>query len=92
MTNASTTIRPDRASSALVTAGPFGFSRNPLYLSQLLLMVGLACVLDGVAPLIAMVLQWAGLNWMVIPREEHHLAARFPAEFAAYRARVRRWL
>jgi protein-S-isoprenylcysteine O-methyltransferase Ste14 len=29
---------------------------------------------------------------VVIPREERYLEVRFPSEYAAYRAAVRRWL
>jgi protein-S-isoprenylcysteine O-methyltransferase Ste14 len=32
------------------------------------------------------------MNFVVIPREERYLGARFPAEYMRYKASVRRWL
>lgn len=73
-------------------AGPFRFTRNPLYLS-------LACVLLAAALwwnslwLLAAVPAWIlAMNLLVVRPEEAYLAARFGAAYEAYRARVRRWL
>lgn len=92
MKKAKTTVRPDRASSALVTDGPFRLTRNPLYLSACAAMVAQGMVLNAGWLMVSAMLLWAGLNWIVIPREERHLARRFPQSFAAYRESVRRWL
>lgn len=92
LAKAKTTIRPDRATSALVTSGPFSWSRNPLYLAMCGAALSASLFVNGVAPAATAAILWTALNSFVIPREEHHLATRFPGEFAAYRARVRRWL
>lgn len=87
-----TTVMPHRASSALVTDGPYAFSRNPIYLGNTIALLGLALVFEVpwflvAAPLAALIVQK-----LAIEREERHLAARFPEEWSAYSARVRRWL
>ena len=40
-----TTMRPDRAVSSLVIAGPFRWSRNPIYVSHVALVAGLGLAL-----------------------------------------------
>jgi protein-S-isoprenylcysteine O-methyltransferase Ste14 len=87
-----TTIRPDRAATTLLERGPFGLTRNPLYVSLLLLMSGLGFLLRApwiffLLPIVALILD----RW-VIAREERHLAAVFGEAYSAYKARVRRWI
>lgn len=89
---ARTTILPHRGASALVTSGPFRFSRNPIYLGNTLLVAGLGLVFDNLW-LVALAFLAAYLvQKLAIEREEAHLAARFGKEWEAYAARVRRWL
>ena len=40
--DAGTTVRPDRAASALVIAGPYRITRNPMYLGMAFLYLGIA--------------------------------------------------
>ena len=88
---ARTPVEPGHVPSALVTSGPYRFSRNPLYLGQLLFLLGLGLaafpwLLPGAA------VQALLLDRLVIPSEEARIAARFGEAFEAYRARVRRWI
>ena len=91
---AGTTINPLKpaSASALVTTGIYRWTRNPMYLGLLLMLISWAWVLANV------------LAWLVLPGfvaylwrfqimpEERALAALFGREFAGYKARVRRWL
>jgi protein-S-isoprenylcysteine O-methyltransferase Ste14 len=88
---AGTTVRPDRASSRLVTTGPFRFSRNPLYLSLTLVYAGLALAANAVWALLLLIPLLFVIQRFVIRREEAYLARAFGAEYARYRAQVRRW-
>jgi protein-S-isoprenylcysteine O-methyltransferase Ste14 len=87
-----TNILPHRAADRLVTAGPFGFSRNPIYLGNTTLLVGLAIVLANPVFLIAAYLNVVLVNKLAIEREEAHLASRFKEAWRAYAARVPRWI
>ncbi|MFI5184660.1 MAG: methyltransferase family protein [Vicinamibacteria bacterium] len=87
-----TTTVPGRASSKLVTWGPYGFSRNPMYVGLVLAYVGEAGILKQVWPLVLLPLTVAYLNWIVIPLEEARLAGVFREEYEEYRSRVRRWI
>lgn len=84
-------LDPSRAST-LVTGGIYRLSRNPIYLSLLLLLVAYAVRLGawvewlGPAVFVAYV-----TRFQIIP-EERILAAKFGAAFHAYRQRTRRWI
>jgi protein-S-isoprenylcysteine O-methyltransferase Ste14 len=84
-------LRPDGA-SALVTAGPFSFTRNPMYVGMAGLLVAHA-VLRGSPRALAPVAVFATvIDQVQIPPEEAAMAALFGAEFEAYRSRVPRWI
>ncbi len=87
-----TTVHPDRGATTLVTAGPFGLSRNPIYLGNSIVRAGAAILFD--LPWLAILLVPCTLlvSELAIRREEAHLAARFGEAWRAYAGRVRRWL
>jgi len=91
---ANTTVNPlkPEASTALVTGGVFRWTRNPMYLAMLLLLLAWACIVSNWAALAILPLFVAYLNRFQIGPEERALQARFGAEFESYRRKVRRWL
>ena len=92
MWRARTTIIPRRAPSRLVTGGVFAFSRNPIYLSDLMILAGLSLIWQSWLGLVLVpVLVWV-LSARFIRDEEARLLAAFGAEAEAWMARVRRWL
>jgi protein-S-isoprenylcysteine O-methyltransferase Ste14 len=87
-----TTVRPFQESSSLIVDGAFRISRNPMYLGFVLILIGVAVLLGSLAPF-AVVLAFAILmDRAYISVEERMLAARFGAEWEAYRQTTRRWL
>lgn len=92
LNRARTTVMPHRASSALVTDGPYRFTRNPIYLGNTTALVGLALVFDVPWFLLTAPIAALAVDRLAIRREEAHLAARFGEEWRAYAARVPRWL
>jgi protein-S-isoprenylcysteine O-methyltransferase Ste14 len=89
---ARTTVRPDRPASALVTTGPFRFSRNPLYLSLAVLQTGIGIWMNSVWVLALVAPTAAILSRIAILPEERHLAEVFGSAYRDYQASVRRWL
>jgi protein-S-isoprenylcysteine O-methyltransferase Ste14 len=89
---ARTTTVPGKISSQLVTWGPYRFTRNPMYFGLSLAYVGEAGLLRQVWPVLLLPLVLVYLNWGVIRVEEGKLEDTFPEQYAAYRAKVRRWL
>jgi protein-S-isoprenylcysteine O-methyltransferase Ste14 len=92
MRAARTTILPHRGADALVTRGPFGFSRNPIYLGDALLLAGIGLIAGSAWMLVMVPLFVAAVTVLAIRREEAHLARRFGPVWDGYRSRVRRWL
>ncbi len=87
-----TTVNPYKAASELCMDGPFRHSRNPIYLGDWLLLLGVALVLNTWWPLVFAPVIWLLLRYGVIRHEETHLEQKFGAQYRSYRARVRRWL
>lgn len=84
--------RPDRPDAAMVQAGPYRFSRNPIYLGLLVAMAGFALRWGDLWGWLALPLGHLLLDRLVVAKEEAYLATRFGAAYDAYRSRVRRWL
>lgn len=87
-----TTILPNKGADALVTTGPYRFRRNPIYLADVLILLGVAEVtkntwLVGGALLFALL-----VTWLAIIPEERHLEAKFEDAYRAYKERTRRWI
>jgi len=87
-----TALMPWTRTTALVTDGPYGFSRNPIYLSFVLVYLGLAFIFDSAYVLIMLVVVVVLFDRLQIPREERYLKGLFGAGFDSYAAKVRRWL
>jgi protein-S-isoprenylcysteine O-methyltransferase Ste14 len=88
---ANTNILPHKAADRLITEGAFRFRRNPIYLGEVLMLLGLAQVTGNIwfavmAPIFAVAI----LQLAILP-EERHLEARFGEEYLDYKARTRRW-
>ena len=81
-----------RPPAALVTWGPFRFSRNPMYLGFVLIYVGGGLLLNSLWIVLLAAVVVAGLTRAIIVRDERLLEKRFGDEYRTYRARVRRWL
>ncbi len=83
---------PGKPTTRLVQDGIFNYTRNPLYLGLVIILVGLGLTFDMpwwiilAAPIIGLT-QWA----LIIP-EEKYLLQKFEGEYFLYAARVRRWI
>ncbi len=89
---AGTTFDVRKPASALITEGPYRFSRNPSYVSLTLLYLGIGILLNNGWILILLAPVFLVMDLWVVRREERHLEAKFGEEFLRYKAAVRRWL
>jgi protein-S-isoprenylcysteine O-methyltransferase Ste14 len=78
---------PDR----VVVSGPYGLSRNPMYVAWTLVYVGVALVVNMAWP-IALLPAVLLMTHITVRGEERGLEGRFGAEYSSYTARVRRYL
>jgi protein-S-isoprenylcysteine O-methyltransferase Ste14 len=92
MRRAGTSVRPDRPVTALVTDGPFQFTRNPLYIGLTTIYVGISLSTGVLWMLVTLVPTLAIVHWKIVRREEQFLEAKFGEAYRLYTARVRRWV
>ena len=78
--------------SKLVVRGPFGFTRNPMYLGLVLISLGIAFCSGSLPLFVVPLLVFATANWVHIPFEEAKMRRQFGASFDDYTGRVRRWI
>jgi protein-S-isoprenylcysteine O-methyltransferase Ste14 len=83
---------PWTTTTEIVTRGPFGFSRNPLYLQMILGCIGFAIMLRNVWILLLTPLAAWALQVLAILPEEAYLERKFGESYRSYKRRVRRWL
>ncbi len=89
---ARTTILPHQTPAVLITTGVFAWTRNPIYLADVLILAGFILRFDAVASLVLVpIFVWWIERHFIVP-EENRMRRSFRADFAAYERKVRRWL
>ncbi len=89
---AGTPARPWKESTALVVAGVYAFTRNPMYLGMALVYGGVALLADSLIALLLLAPLLLVIQFGVIAREERFMEAKFGDAYRAYKKRVRPWL
>jgi protein-S-isoprenylcysteine O-methyltransferase Ste14 len=92
MTKAGSNVPTNMPTTKIVDTGPYGFTRNPIYLAMFLLLIGLAIALDTIWLLFTLAAFVLVIRNGVVVREETYLERKFGETYRNYRARVRRWL
>ncbi|TGP20356.1 isoprenylcysteine carboxylmethyltransferase family protein [Mesorhizobium sp. M1D.F.Ca.ET.184.01.1.1] len=92
MQRGGTNIDPTKPTLAIITGGPFGYSRNPLYVGLMGLLLGIGLVFDTWWGVVALVPVSLILHSGVVLREEAYLERKFGEPYRAYKASVRRYL
>jgi protein-S-isoprenylcysteine O-methyltransferase Ste14 len=92
LSRAHTPVDPMKPTTALVTAGPFRYSRNPIYVALTLLYLGVAFLVNTLWILLLVVPVLVVIRYGVIAREEAYLTRKFGDAYHQYTTQVRRWL
>jgi protein-S-isoprenylcysteine O-methyltransferase Ste14 len=87
-----TTKKPWGEPTKFVVQAPFTWTRNPMYLGIVTVLLGLAIFFGSIAMLLAPAVFFAVIDRMVIPREEETMERLFGQDYVAYKDRVRRWI
>lgn len=90
--HAGTDVRPDKPDNALITSGPYRYTRNPLYIALTLVQVSVALWYNNLWILLLVVPSLIVITRYAIAREERYLEKLFGQQYLDYKQRVRRWL
>ena len=89
---AGTGVRPFTPSTALVAEGPYRFTRNPMYLGMMLVLLGGFILAGSLSSfLVIPVFFWWIHTRFVLP-EEDHLTSAFGNDYQTFKSQTRRWL
>lgn len=81
-----------RKSAEVVSTGPYSITRNPLYLFSTIAAAGVGAQTGSYIVAVFFMLLCAAAFHLVALREERYLTAKLGPDYAAYRARVPRFL
>jgi protein-S-isoprenylcysteine O-methyltransferase Ste14 len=87
-----TTVKPFEESTNLITTGVFRFSRHPMYLGMVLILVGIAFLLGSLLPFLVITAFVVLMDVIFIRTEERMLADKFGDTWKKYQENVRRWI
>lgn len=89
---AGTHVQGSRPTTVIVAHGPYGFSRNPIYLAMFTGLAGVAIGFGTLWVLAGLVAFYFIILHGVVAREEAYLERKFGDVYLDYKSRVRRWL
>jgi protein-S-isoprenylcysteine O-methyltransferase Ste14 len=92
MRRAETNVDPRQPTTAIVTEGPYRFTRNPLYLSMTLIYAGITALANALPAAVLFPIVLRIMRRGVIEREKRYLERKFGDEYLIYKAQVRRWV
>jgi protein-S-isoprenylcysteine O-methyltransferase Ste14 len=84
-------VKLERTPTYLLIGGPYRFTRNPMYVAEMALWLGWAIFYGNPLILVGFLLEWPVFNFVIVPREERDLEARFGESYLEYKNRVPRW-
>ncbi len=87
-----TPFDPWRPTVMIIREGPFRYSRNPLYLALLLLLIAAALLAGSLWLILAVPVLLFLLDAFAIRPEEEYLERKFGDVYRDYKASVRRWI
>ena len=87
-----TSIMPHDKPSSLLLTGPYRFSRNPIYLAMLSLLLGLGVFFNSLSSIILPFIFPVIMSHTFIPFEEKNLEKAFGKKYTEYQKKVRRWI
>ena len=92
MKRAQTNVDPRKPTTAIVSEGPYRYTRNPLYVGMTLIYGGFTARANALPAALLLPVVFTVMRRGVIEREERYLERKFGDEYLRYKRRVRRWI
>jgi protein-S-isoprenylcysteine O-methyltransferase Ste14 len=92
MAKAETNIEPWKPTTAILSDGIYGVSRNPVYVAMIVVYLGVVFLFNSLTILLPLILVLLVMHYGVILREERYLEEKFGKEYLSYKKKVRRWV
>jgi protein-S-isoprenylcysteine O-methyltransferase Ste14 len=83
---------PGRATTVLVTSGPFRWSRNPIYVGVIFVVISIGILLNSIWITLSALLVAFLLHFVLVLPEEEYLTRLFREQYRSYKANTRRWV
>jgi protein-S-isoprenylcysteine O-methyltransferase Ste14 len=87
-----TTVRPYEESATLLTEGVYRYSRHPMYLGFVLILLGISLLLGSISPYVVVLIFAILMEIVFIRVEEEMLSETFQEEWRQYKSKVRKWI
>ena len=87
-----TNPRPGTQANVLVTKGPFRFTRNPMYVGLVTMLIGVSILLGSYSPLFIIPVLFVILHTQFVLREEKWMEGWFGERYLEYKSKTPRWL
>jgi len=90
--NAKTNVKFHTLPNKMICRGPFKFSRNPMYLGMLCILLGVAVFIGNLLSFIFPIIFIFVIELKFIPIEEKNMKKAFGKEYVKYKNKVRGWI
>lgn len=87
-----TNPRPGAQATLVVTKGPFRFTRNPMYLSLNIILIGVAILFGTFSPLIIIPVFFLFIHYQFVLKEEKLMEEWLGEDYLKYKRKTPRWL
>lgn len=87
-----TTVKPFEPPAVMVLEGPFAWSRHPMYLGMVAILLGTSVLCGSLTSFIGPIGFWLIVRLRFIPAEEQSMIETFGDDYIRYRSRVRSWI
>ena len=86
-----THIEPWKPTSAIISSGLYGYSRNPIYVAFAVITIGVGLIANNLWISLSFLPAIMGVYFVAIKKEEAYLSDKFGEKYLNYKNKVRRW-
>ena len=87
-----TTVKPFSRASVMLLEGPFAWSRHPMYLGMVAILLGTSVLCGSLTSFLGPICFWLIIRLRFIPAEEQSMIETFGDDYIRYKSSVRSWI